>query len=244
MAVATGISFGPHVSEWPDDIAAVIAQRRRELIADIRAAVSTVPADDEAIALALLAGETRAHLRRLAALTRGVCERMNIDAAAQPHLVRAVLFANLGRRIYPDKAADSRLRFDAPLETRWALTLLGMPEAGEMAGWLATVEPPLGHENRRHSWRAAQVLHGLVTWRGLTEADSMGNDRDVAFTDALMRLRSGALGVDTVVGAAIEAEARNAADAERVQVPKTPPGWQARPGARKTRTVAQLMRKR
>ena len=223
LAVAADISFGPDACDWPDDMSAEIARRRRELIADIRAAVSTMPADDEALALALLAGETREHLRTLTALTEGVCERMDIDVAARPHLVRAVIFANLGRRVYPDTAADSRMRFDVPLETRWALTLLGMPEAGEMSGWLSVVEPALGHENRRRSGRAAQVLHGLVTWRQLADADSTCANRRVKLTDALMRLRSGATGVDPGVRAAIEVVARKTIGATRARDLETTP---------------------
>lgn len=221
MAIVADITFGPTAeSDWPQVVAADMEARRRQLIADIRAAVTSMPRSDAALAVALIPGETRERVQELTALTLGVCQRLEVNESDRPHLVRAVVFANLGRRVCPEvsaiTAADTvtvsdRLRFDVPLETRWALTLLGMPEAGEMAGLLSVVDPPLGHETRRRAGRAAQVLRGLVGWRELTDALPRGTDREVTVTDALMRLRSGSFGIDAAVRVAIEAEVRAAA---------------------------------
>ena len=202
---------------WPPAALADITGRRYALLAKIREVLSYSFRANERMAAALLPGEDAARLGGFSRHTAAVAKSLALDAALVPELERAVCFSEIGRRVYPQpgdvaglstREAFELIELGYPEESRWAMSALGMPVAGELVARLSATYRADAHQTATPSSMemAVRILKGMLVWREAIDGSALrGYEPRPAAMDAMMRLRDPHAGVDPRVADAIEA---------------------------------------
>lgn len=202
---------------WPPDALEGIKRRRYELLAEIRQVLSHSFPSTERMAAAVLPGEDAARLGALSRQAAAMAKSFSLAATLISEIERAVCFSQIGRRVFPEpddvsglskREALGLIEMGYPEESRWAMSALGMPVAGELVARLSPTSPGEAHQAAAPSSMelAVGIVKGILVWRDAMDVStSRGYEPRPAALDAMMRLRDPHSGVDPRVADAIEA---------------------------------------
>lgn len=215
------LSFAPSAvkpaAAWPPAALDDIKGRRYALLAKIREVLAHSFRANERMAAALLPGEDPARLGALSRQAAAVAKSFALDAALIPEIERAMCFSQIGRRVYPEsgdvpglstREALELIELGYPEESRWAMSALGMPVAGELVARLSPTYRADAHQTATPSSMemAVRILRGMLVWReAIDGSTSRGYAPKPAAVDAMMRLRDPHSGVDPRIADAIDA---------------------------------------